>query len=300
MERWIWGGIIALVVALCLYKVWSVAEDFLKPLYRRINRITGKLFKPFSRAAKPVRKWVGYVEGKLFKPNRHPKLARFGGLSQVIKMVFCLVFSIGVVLGMILLGGESAADMEVEILTSFPVFAILNMLVSSSFSYEALVQMSLFSILSIGFMRKNTGKSLLIRVTYDLIFTVFCTCLLYVIPDFVYGLPLRVTPFLRWLMRVFIDVPVINILMILVGTVLAIGVLYVILATYLRAFLDLFAAVAYALVPFTVLLGAVMLIGSLNWNRTVVAILYYAATLGVTYWQGIQRIQDEEDDENKQ
>lgn len=297
MERWIWGGAILLVVAICLYKVHSIAEDFLKPLYRLINRITGKLFKPFSWAAKLVRKWDGYVERKIFKPNRQPKLARFGGLSQVIKMAFCLLFSIGVVLGMILFGGESAADMETEIVMSFPVFAILNMLVSSGFSYEALVQMSLFSILSLGFMRKNTGKNLLIWTTYNLIFTVFCTCLLYMIPDFVYGLPLQATPFLRWLMRVFIDVPVINILMIILGTVLAIGVLYVILVTYLRAFVDLLAAVAYALAPFLVLMIAIMLITSLNWSETVVGILCYVATLGVTYWQEMQRILDEEENE---
>lgn len=294
MENLIFGALALVVVLVVLSRV-KIFADFLQDTVCEIlDVITYIVFTPFRWAAEQLLKADSWVEKKLFKKNRYPALTPFGGLPQVLRMGFCVLFSVGVVMGMLLFGGVRAVDMETDILLSFPVFAILNMLAESGFSYEAVFQASLFSVLSVGFMKRNTGKHWAVQVLYDLIFTVFCACLLYVIPDAVYGLPLQATPFLRWLLRVFLEVPVLNILMILLGFALMLAAIYVILSTYLLALRELVFSFAYSLWPFAILLFAVTLISGMGWNKTITSILYYLLTLGLTVVIGMVRIKGEE------
>ena len=118
-----------------------------------------------------------------------------------------------------------------------------------------------------------------LNVLFDLIFTVFCTSFLYVIPDKVYEIPGDVVGFLASLFE--FDG---NNVVLIVLTTLAVGVVYLIamyfyVATYAVAIREMIVSIVYSLIPLIGVLIMVVVFTNKSWDPIIINTCCYAVTI---------------------
>jgi hypothetical protein len=214
------------------------------------------------------------------RENEKPKREK-PGLDNVLFVLFCLIFSAGVIFCVISSGDVEARFIEGDFLESLPIYAIISMIINGAITYEGLLQLALFSTLSMVMMKRNQFKNPILTSLYELIFTVFCTSLLYLIPDSVYSAPGKVLSWLISSLNSDGNIVLVIFKIVVVGIVLLIA-LYLFIAILAVAIRETIASVIYSLFPLICVMVLVVFFTNRGWDPFLINACCYAISIVAT------------------
>ncbi len=289
-------GIVAVVV-ICLERI--IARRLLSPCSRAVSWVADKVFKPFAWLQQHLTNGMHHVRSrhlgrmkwiqKIDALDDRAALRPFGGLWKILFMVFCLLFT--VVTFFVCLVVQEGTSLSEDIVLNLPIFALFEIMMEEPFAYEALLQLALLSVLSVEFMERNAKTTDgAVTAVYDLIFTGFCTCFLYIIPSVVYRLPVTLVTWCRSFTAACSEIPVVNVLVWIVAIPLFVIVGYVIASTYLLALRELLESLTYSLIPLTLFFLSLVLLQEMDIGHNLMMFLCFALLLLLCWAVGFLRV----------
>ncbi len=288
----------AVILLILLFRFEGLlVRRLLTPACLAVDYISKIFFLPFSWLMRGLTYIFGWLQRK---PQREQligsettafpkKTVRF---SQMMKLFFWMLLFV-VIFGVVKFRSGYTGDLEKDVVLSLPVFTLPSLFFESVFSYEALVQLSLFSVFSMDFMRRNNCENEILASLYDITFTALCACLLCVIPDAVYTFPLKAVPFLKTFAASYSGQSVLSVAVSAVALLGLIVVAYIIMSSYLLAVRELLASVTYSLMPFTSLVVIIGILLLLNLGDLLTAVCCIIITMIFTVRIGAKRIHHE-------
>ena len=294
------GLLLAVVIVLVVIALERcIARWLLIPCSRVVTWVSDKIFYFFIWIQKllgerirqlrdgTVKKW-NWVK-RLDAIDDAKALRPFGGIWKLLTMAFCL--AVTVIVFVVLTVTHSGKDISGDLLVNLPVFAWFDVFFEKPFAYEALLQLALFSVLSVGFMERNAETTNgVVTAVYDLIFTGFCTCVLYVVPQAFYRVPVTVVAWCRSFTAVCSEMPVVNVLVWIVAIPLFVIMGYVIICTYLLALREVLESLAYSLIPLTLFFVSFAFLQILGVSGRLLMILCFVLLLLCCWLVGVCRV----------
>lgn len=276
-----------------------VLRRLLSPCARAVDWLSERAFKPFSWVYEPLKNGIQHFRNqhfgkigwirKLDAIDDAAVLRPLGGLWKLLTMAFCLAVS--VVVFVVLTVTRSGNNVGGDLVMSLPIFAIFDVFFENPFAYEALLQLALFSVLSVSFMERNAETTNgVVTAVYDLIFTGFCTCVLYVVPQVFYRVPVMAVAWCRSFTAACSEIPVVNILVWIVAIPLFLIAGYVIACTYLLALREVLESLAYSLIPLTLFFVSLAFLLEMGLNEHLMAFLCFALLLLCCWLVGVCRV----------
>ncbi len=273
--------------------VYKAVLAILFPLNWMKDKISEGLHYKLKQKRRRTEKWDIEIHesNRYFKDEpEHRKI----GLYNIIFVLFCIVFSVAVVFWAISSGKVEAGLVEGSFLESLPIFAIINMIINGAITYEGLLQIALFNVLSLFLMSKNQfeGKSLF-TIFFDLVFTVFCASLLYLIPESVYAMPIKLVSRLISVMGADSGNVFLTVLKIIgVGLVLII-ILYLAVAVCAIAVKEIIASIVYSAIPLIGVLVMIVFFTNKDWDPVVINSCCYVVTIAATVFVSYRRLDND-------
>lgn len=276
--------VVGILLGWVIMNLTWLCQNVLQPLYFFFDRIGQAVLKPFRKLWGCCESRINRFKNRVFKP-RPDLLPRFGGLSTVIWIGFCLLFSTATLLFIAFSSNEGGKAVHENLLMSFPVFSILSMLFPSEFPPCSLLEIALFGVLSSLFMKKVVDLHKHLRLAYSLVFTTFCTCLLFWIPNewfgnlynYIMALPLAVVEGAT--VSSFMGIVHIILLAIFMAIVLYVSVISSVLSLK-----ELFSSLAFSLIPFLIACFVSFIVQKLNLPGFISVTCTYLLLLGITVW----------------
>ncbi len=284
------GGILLGVVAFCN----ATAIAVLMPVSIFVTKVTRVITKPLTALWKLCSKGMNNLISLIFRNKEKIRALRpFGGLNLVIWISFCLAVIAFTLIYTLVIVPVDIMDFENGFLSSLPVFSILTLITEGDFSLNMVFEFALFAFLSVTFMRHTQELKMTVRVVYDLIFTFFSTCIIFWLPKGWYSSTINVLQGIPSLADTLSDLHIFGFIILVLVLVLVAYLTVVLFAITAR---ELLATIAFSLMPFSIMLVLVVVLGALNLPSWLFSLLGYLGAIAISIAIGYVRIKTEDEE----
>ena len=282
------GGLLLGLVAFCN----ATAIAVLMPVSIFVSKVTGFIVKPLTALWDLLMKGVDKLKSLVLKNKPENYAIRtLGGLELVVWISFCLAVIVFTLFYSIFIAKIDLYDVEESIMFSLPVFSIFALIIEGSFSIDMVFEFSLFAFLTITFMRRTQELKIIVRVVYDLIFTFFSTCLIFWLPKGWYSFTFDIIKNLPQLADTLGNLHIFGFIILILVLIIVAYLTIVLFSITIR---ELLATVAFSLIPFSIMIVAVVILGMLNLPSWLFSLLGYIAAIAISIAIGYVRMETED------
>lgn len=262
------------------------------PISLFISRVVGFIVKPLTALWELFLKGINKLKDLIFK-GKNEILPSLGGPVLVVWMAVCITTIVFTAFYIALKTEGGVRELDMEFMSSLPIFSVLMWGFNGVFSIKTVFEFALFSMLSVSFMRGTQELHIALRVVYDLIFTLFSSCVLFWLPNNWYSFVTDKIKNLPKLADVLDDIYILGFLIFILVLIIVAYLTVVVFSITIR---ELMATLAFAIIPFAIIAVIAIVVNNINMPHWLFNTVGYGASVALSLAMGYLRISAEEDE----